>query len=627
MVVPDRGTPATTPRARPDPAQHSDSKLSPSSSDKENSLMLTAALPEAVRHSSEVTLQERKAESVAAAGVSATARSGSLPASTKSNHKPFAGSAAKRESVMALGSISHLQAFYAKQGLAAPQAPMLRGATQLALGPAALPGHSNGSIDSKTSTRRSATDQSLAALEGRRGSTTQAAHDQGDAGPKVEEPDVTRSTWKGKLYPDIAKPLEADVERLWGNMMKSLDSTCQQWDLLGTIKQIPLPAAAASLTVAGQDSDISGRSSFDSSASFLDAPKRLSVDSSAGGGHKHTNVPVLLEGTSQTVRDVRNYLFALPPGVMASSTDAKPQSEADPTKPASTSPTLQRRPSLQFRQERSSVVKPKDAFKRQSSFSGLPRPTVKPTASAIKQAHAPSSFVPLATNRRLSRAMSFDGEDGPDTEDGPGTLAAPPPPEPVVVQQPKEDRATQPPPPDPLTIIRTAALDVLGMLKELDLQCRIERRGSQVDVDCTPGKRRTVVRDYSESYTSESTMQRTWSSGDAEPAGETGLAVSYKSEIPYDAMQRGREVVRRYLSTVDSVLARIPPPPRPLRSDGNGPARRSDLPSLFVPTGAVTAALPNESHEKVHISEEALPTWAQHDFQGTQLGKEMPRVR
>lgn len=36
---------------------------------------------------------------------------------SKSNQKPFSSSAAKRESVMALGSIGHLQSFYARQGL------------------------------------------------------------------------------------------------------------------------------------------------------------------------------------------------------------------------------------------------------------------------------------------------------------------------------------------------------------------------------------------------------------------------------------------------------------------------------------------------------------------------------
>lgn len=42
---------------------------------------------------------------------------GSEAFKAKTNQKPFSESAAKRESVMALGSIGHLQNFYAKQGL------------------------------------------------------------------------------------------------------------------------------------------------------------------------------------------------------------------------------------------------------------------------------------------------------------------------------------------------------------------------------------------------------------------------------------------------------------------------------------------------------------------------------
>ncbi|CAE6505840.1 unnamed protein product [Rhizoctonia solani] len=49
------------------------------------------------------------------------------PNTLRSTPKPFSRSAAKRESVMALGSIEHLQHYFTKTGLQAKQRPMIRG--------------------------------------------------------------------------------------------------------------------------------------------------------------------------------------------------------------------------------------------------------------------------------------------------------------------------------------------------------------------------------------------------------------------------------------------------------------------------------------------------------------------
>ncbi|CAE7057597.1 unnamed protein product [Rhizoctonia solani] len=49
------------------------------------------------------------------------------PNTLRSTPKPFSRSAAKRESVMALGSIEHLQHYFTKTGLQAKQKPMIRG--------------------------------------------------------------------------------------------------------------------------------------------------------------------------------------------------------------------------------------------------------------------------------------------------------------------------------------------------------------------------------------------------------------------------------------------------------------------------------------------------------------------
>lgn len=110
---------------------------------------------------------------------------------------------------------------------AAPEAPIVKGATRPALGPAALRTQGNNAeqhLDARDGVADVYT-ASLAALEGRADGTdaTLAGSDAGDHKP--QEWDVTRSTWKGKLYPDVSKPKEADLNLLWNRMMVSLDAT------------------------------------------------------------------------------------------------------------------------------------------------------------------------------------------------------------------------------------------------------------------------------------------------------------------------------------------------------------------------------------------------------------------
>lgn len=90
-----------------DEGASTDSTLVASSSEKENAKITFAGLPAAMKDDQPTALRPKRS----------TLFYASPGFNTKSNQKPFAGSAAKRESVQALGTIAHLQEFYTRQGL------------------------------------------------------------------------------------------------------------------------------------------------------------------------------------------------------------------------------------------------------------------------------------------------------------------------------------------------------------------------------------------------------------------------------------------------------------------------------------------------------------------------------
>lgn len=240
----------------------------------------------------------------------------------------------------------------------------------------------------------------------------------------------------------------------------------------------------------------------------------------------------LIEGTSRTIRDVRNYLCALPPSDSVLLTEETKPHEAQHNMPNDKENSLRRRPSLQFRAEKTSTVKAKDAFKRQSSFSGLPRPQLKQSAGLQNgPSHPRSSFTPFATVKRLSIGGSAYNElDTLIDLDVSGRSA----------QQQGSDEAAQPhflqsspsrvKAPDPLAVVRTGALEVLGMLKELESKCRIEEKEMEANESLFSGAkaRVAIIRDYGESSTGSSCLGVAPSSDKLESAASDVGKMSYQ---------------------------------------------------------------------------------------------------
>ncbi|PWN25529.1 hypothetical protein BDZ90DRAFT_233973 [Jaminaea rosea] len=424
-------------------------------------------------------------------------------ATSKFNQAPFAGSAAKRESLQSLGSIVHLQDFYRRQGLAARQSPLSSRQLQPALGPAALAeseADDHGVLAAKLAALRASDDDTtvvdtLAALEGR------------SAPVEVLEQPITQSTWKGRAYPDIAKPVEADLKRLRQTMLSCLDQTCRHWDLHGS----------------------SGPSQ----------PTSRSID-----------VLDLINTTTQAIRAVRNYLFALPPLVVDTQpSDLQQASNGNLSAP----PSLRKKPSSNLKaQHHAGSVKAKDAFKRQSSFFGVSRgtlpqriPSGSSTPSSAEQ-HQPFQMI-------QRRQASQDGYEA-------GAYSVSPP-----QDWPKDERrrpsddqyngrneASR----DPLVVVRSSALEVLGMLRVLEERSRIEGHSEAVTSHdpLPPSSSLTSTRmlrgDYNESCLSIDGDSTT-------DAGSLDGDIAYRSDLTLAELGEQRSLVSSYLATVNGVMGEV----------------------------------------------------------------------
>ncbi|PWN52120.1 hypothetical protein IE53DRAFT_367470 [Violaceomyces palustris] len=440
---------------------------------------------------------------------------------TMSNQMPFSRSAAKRESVMALGSIGHLQHFYAKQGFASKIRPMTRGHLTLAIGHAgesALRNH----VEPPTS---QGTEDAMAMLEGGRGSrqVTSLAEgvDEESLGPEA-------STYSLPPYPNVPKPVEADPEAQRPLVAEHLDRTCQLWGLLDLLK-------ADTESMSPQFERRGSHGSLFPTAAPL---SRTMSESSEGGSSAplasaSVDLVHLMTSTTKTIRSVRNYLLALPPDAI--STSAVPHTPGEP--------------------------KRKDAFKRQSSFASLPRASGVPSFAASGEKYGSLSRKERPNNgggASGGRAMPSAWQ-SPKLSDGGDTVVRRGPDATHAVEEEKTD--------DPLTLVRSAALNVLGMLKELEEEHRLPQdHPAYKDQD---GDRRTKVNAAVEtlsepdspcvgSFQADEMRRGSMHTSDTsvdEIKPEYGHL--YRSDLKLSDLEKERVVVREYLGTVDRILSAV----------------------------------------------------------------------
>lgn len=469
---------------------------------------------------------------------------------------PFSRSAAKRESVMALGSIGYLQNFYAKQGIASRNRPLTKGALTLAIGPAGESMLSNGT----SSPPLSPTELSAAASGSKR--STNGSY-QLIASPDLQElelppcPQPPAST--RPPYPIVPKPVEADPEALWPLLLRDLDLTCQLWGLLDHLKTEDLQSGVRRLSLQLQ----SPAPSFSPDA---DHEPQAKVD-----------LVKLLDSTAKTVRSVRNYFVALPPdslnGMRINLTPGEP--------------------------------KAKDKFRRQSSFSNISRPgSVSPIPSekkygSLNRRAAPSEQLRAAPSTgNESRSLSAAHAASPNST----YLASP-------LSAPVDE--------DPLTVIRKSALEVLGTLREVEERCRLppdhpdyvnaeeEATGSLgISVTSSPPRTRGGLAGLFNPSTTDLSL-------DGSPAkleAEDGFL--YRADLTLSDLQKERSIVSTYLSTVDKVMSVVKRPKAASKrrsidvepSNGAHPLIHVEAPDALGP-------IPVEDAVASHGNEE-LPAWA-----------------
>ncbi|KAJ1591080.1 hypothetical protein NDA11_005972 [Ustilago hordei] len=239
---------------------------------------------------------------------------GSANSANKSNQQPFSRSAAKRESILALGSIGYLQHLYTKQGIANRKRPMMKGAMTLAIGPAG-----EAMMSSEGDEPGALTDSDIR-TRGRASSSQTAEEDEGpdcfDLPPSPEAGTFTRPR-----YLDVARPLEADTQALRALLVADLRRLSEVWALSEWI---------------ARDSDAAGirqvMSADTSNSESPNMPPSTSVD-----------LLSVIDVTTKAIRSVRSYILALPQRSKIPTTA--------PNEPIG-----------------------RDRYKRQSSFSGVSRP-------------------------------------------------------------------------------------------------------------------------------------------------------------------------------------------------------------------------------------------------------------
>jgi hypothetical protein len=185
--------------------------------------------------------------------------------SNTSNTKPFSKSAAKRDSVLSLTSIEHLQYYFTKTGIAAKQKP---GSKARGMVPAIGGGHL------RTPSAISGIPQLRFELP--------------------PSPVVPQSTGQ-PFFVNAAKDYQTDPEELLPGLVNDLERVSTLW-ALGSSEQRLHDGPLSSLSTASGDADRAGPT--------------LTIASPGG-----FDVLSVLQATTNAIRSVRNYLVALPDDV------------------------------------------------------------------------------------------------------------------------------------------------------------------------------------------------------------------------------------------------------------------------------------------------------------------------
>ncbi|KAF8659277.1 hypothetical protein AX16_001852 [Volvariella volvacea WC 439] len=185
--------------------------------------------------------------------------------------KPFSRSAAKRESVMALGSIEHLQHYFTKAGIAAKRNPLLH-----------KPHH--GLVPAIGGLARIRTNPSLGSI----------AELQLPPSPAVPQP--TRPA-----FPIVPKTYEVDPEHLLPGVIEDLIAVAEAWGFSGQD-----PTQRHTLGTASNSTNHDRSSSGNVAGGRIDGSF---IDAGKGGDF---DVLSVLQITTRAVRSVGNYLVSLP---------------------------------------------------------------------------------------------------------------------------------------------------------------------------------------------------------------------------------------------------------------------------------------------------------------------------
>ncbi len=198
----------------------------------------------------------------------------SASVAAKFNQQPFSRSAAKRDSILALGSIGYLQHLYTKQGIANRSRPATKSAMQLAIGPAG-----EAMLGSDPVTSSSSPTTSLRGLPG-----------QIKEEDEFELPDLPPSpkaaAYVRPRFLDVARPLEADTNALRALLVADLQRLSDVWQLADWIQADPDAETLRSLLADSED-------------------QRQGTNDTA-------DVLRLVDATTKAIRSVRSYLLALP---------------------------------------------------------------------------------------------------------------------------------------------------------------------------------------------------------------------------------------------------------------------------------------------------------------------------
>ncbi|KAE8226629.1 hypothetical protein CF319_g801 [Tilletia indica] len=560
-----------------------------------------------------------------------------------SNQKPFSKSAAKRESVLALGSIGHLQHLFSKQGIANKQRPQMAGNLTLAIGHAGESALLLQESPPSSPTFAGSRADALSALEGiSPPSSSDQQHQQQHI--LVLPPSPTPPQNKRLPYPDVQRPTDVDPEALLPDVIQALDETCQQWDLIGLLKSSYRSTNSEGGHASNRNSAVVDNPAFLASSSSSSgavtgaaapAMERTGSVGASGTGADHTvDVLDLIKNTTKTIRRVRAYLLAFPADVLAT--------------------RLAEHAGLALTQVEAAALVPKKtqkhAFRRMSSYSQLPR--AEPRASFSGSSFGPSSSAAATAASGSSASASIIAAMGAGAGTGvngvSGTMASqnssPVKRRPVTREASESDARsstghessiqghsaatgtasvspTNSPSrakmlDDPLAVIRKSALDVLGMLRQLEESHRLppddpayavsssssqkasnHRRASALEGLQEPSTNSSVFLGAAAGTASKarafstdvpgtsatangnaSSSSSTMAAGAAEAEqqdrdGESGFL--YRQGVRADALQEERITVRSYVDTVDYVLSAILNERRGGSSGGPGARSRS----------------------------------------------------